>query len=74
MGAVPIVESSVLDPLYSGLPVLIVSALHTVTPQFLHQQRARLRSITDCNYWKRDALWTAYWWKRLRPTHIDKHG
>jgi hypothetical protein len=38
MGAIPIVKTSALDPLYEGLPVLIVNDWTEITEEFLHEK------------------------------------
>ena len=57
MGAIPIVISSELDPLYEGLPVVIVKDYREVTEEFMKEQLVRIRNqdfskrSIDMLYW-----------------------
>ena len=57
LGAIPIVKSGPLDPLYSDLPVLIVQEWSDVTPELLQatienfKQRDFNYAKLDLNYW-----------------------
>lgn len=53
LGCVPIIRTSILDPLFEGLPVLIVKSWDDITPELLtetfdHRQTNKLY----LNYWK----------------------
>lgn len=66
LGTVPIVRTSPLDPLYAGLPVIIVNEWSQVTPAFLaHQRDAKLRQSFDYS-----RLLGQYWVDEVRhATH-----
>ena len=59
VGSIPIVRSSALNPLYEGLPVLIVNDWNEVTPDllrnFLHNHTVRLP------YYHYEKLFADYW-------------
>lgn len=62
LGTVPIVRTSPLDPLYAGLPVVIVNEWSQVTPAFLADQRdAMLHQRFDYS-----RLLGQYWLDELR--------
>ncbi len=64
LNCVPIVKSSTLDPLYQGLPVVIVHSWEEVTPDRLiqwQQQHANAFQEDD-----RRKLTSAYWIERIR--------
>ena len=42
--AAPIVESRGIDPVYEGLPVIVVADLTAVTPEFLEEEFERLKT------------------------------
>jgi hypothetical protein len=58
MGAIPIVRTSTLDPLYEGLPVLIIDDWECVTEEFLKDKYLELKNQTYnierifVDYWK----------------------
>lgn len=58
LGCIPIVKKSALDPMYEGLPVLIVNEWHDVTPELLHQIQ---REYAERNDWQMAKLTLAYW-------------
>jgi hypothetical protein len=77
MGCYPIVVSSTLNPLYEGLPVLIVSHWKEVTEDLLQQKQEEFRDQS----WNYEKLYAPYWYgkifviqKRLRdnPTFMEK--
>jgi hypothetical protein len=57
LGVIPIVKKSSLDPLYEGLPVLIVNDWSEVTREFLEEKYLEITNTTYCaerlyiNYW-----------------------
>lgn len=61
MGAIPIVRSSSLDPLYDGLPVLIVKEWEVINEQFLERAYVEMRG---CSY-AMDRLYADYWFKKI---------
>ncbi|KAJ3149604.1 hypothetical protein HDU89_003657 [Geranomyces variabilis] len=63
MGAIPIVLSSTIDPLYEKAPVLVVNDFREVTPELLATWRPRT--------WSRDVMWGRYWWNHVQSTIAD---
>jgi hypothetical protein len=61
-GSVPIVKSSVLDPLYDDLPVVIVQDWCEITEEFLEKKYLELEKKQFC-YQK---LFSSYWKKRIK--------
>lgn len=57
MGAIPIVRSSPLDPLYEGLPVLIVHDWRTITEGFLNAKWAEMQA----KEYQMERLYAPYW-------------
>ena len=57
LGAIPIVKSSAMDPMYEGLPVLIIDQWRDINESFLQQQYQKLSRLNydlhklDVNYW-----------------------
>jgi len=57
LGAFPIVKKSTLDPLYEGLPVVIVNDWHEITQDFLYKKYKELKNKEynwkklDFQYW-----------------------
>jgi len=57
MGAVPIVKTSMLDPMYEGLPVIIISDWKEITESFLEQKYEEMKykefawEKLDADYW-----------------------
>lgn len=62
MGCYPVVKSSTLNPLYEGLPVVIVKDWSEVTEKFLERKRNQL----DAKVYSRDKLYAAYWFYKAR--------
>lgn len=57
MGAIPVVRSSTLDPLFADLPVLIVDDWRAITESYLNEQYEVLK-LKPCN---RKKLFINYW-------------
>lgn len=62
MGAIPILRSSSLDPLFSDLPVLIVENWEMVTDSYLNEQYEVLKQKT----YNLDKIFIEYWLKYIR--------
>lgn len=62
MGAIPVVRSSTLDPMFEDLPVLIVQNWEEVTESYLNEQYEKIKS-KPYNHAK---LFSEYWIARLR--------
>ncbi len=62
MGAIPIVRSSPLDPLYEDLPVLIIDHWEQVTEEYLLEQYAIIKQKS----YKLDKLFIKYWINQIR--------
>ena len=56
-GAIPIIKTSPLDPLFEGLPILIIKSWHAITETYLKEQYRKITSQTYdikrlyCDYW-----------------------
>ncbi len=61
MGCYPIVKSSTLDPLYEGLPVVVVKEWREATESFLRQKQEEF----DSKEWPREKLYAPYWFDRV---------
>lgn len=61
LGCYPIVKRSTLDPLYEGMPVVIVNEWSEVTQEFLQQKHKELRNKT----WPREQLYAPYWFQKV---------
>lgn len=68
LGTIPIVKTSSLDPLYSDLPVLIVSDWKIVNKQFLRRKYREMKSKT----YNMDKLYTAYWFRLIDSFKVEK--
>lgn len=62
MGAIPIVRSSSLDPLFSDLPVLIVDDWETISESYLKEQYEIIKQKAH----QREKLFIEYWIKQIR--------
>ncbi len=62
MGAIPILRSSTLDPLFSDLPVLIVPNWEVITESYLNEQYDLIQAKT----YDMQKLFIEYWIKRIR--------
>lgn len=59
MGSIPVVQTSMLDPIFSDLPVLIIDNWHNITEELLNQKYMELENNKkNYNYEK---LYFAYW-------------
>jgi hypothetical protein len=61
LGCIPIVCSSPIDPVYEGLPVLIVPRWSDVTRELLDKTFAKFQTRT----WELERLTLAYWVGRI---------
>jgi len=62
MGCYPVVKSSMLDPLFQDLPVVIIDDWSQVTDDFLKQKYSELKNKT----WSREKLYAPYWFQKVR--------
>lgn len=62
MGCYPIVLSSTLDPLYEGLPVVVVCSWEEVTEEFLQKKRGEFTK----GKWNFRKLYMPYWLKKIK--------
>ena len=62
VGSIPIVRTSQLDPLYEGLPVLIIDDWQQLTEEFLEK---KYKEITSKKY-DINRLYTEYWTSKIR--------
>lgn len=58
LGCIPIMKTSALDPMFKGLPVLIVNEWSAVTPELLYKTQKEYVERTD---WQMEKLTLAYW-------------
>ena len=65
LGCVVIVKTSALDPLYEGLPVVIVKEWSEITPDALEAWKAQFVGAAKETI-GRERLTLAYWMKRIR--------
>lgn len=61
MGCYPIVLSSSLNPLYEGLPIVVVSGWEEVTEEFLQKKREEFNSKS----WQSEKLYAPYWYQKV---------
>jgi len=61
MGAIPIVRTSSLDPLFSDLPVLIVKNWEIISPSYLNEQYELIRQKT----YNLEKVFIQYWIQRI---------
>lgn len=64
VGSIPIVKTSAIDPVYQGLPVLIVQDWADVTARLLNETVQRFSQID----WDYHRLTLAYWVKKIRAS------
>lgn len=71
MGCYPIVKHSTLDPLFEGLPVLIVNSWDEVTEEFLNKKYAEMSEQTY--HWEK--IYAQYWLDQIRAcqAHFLNH-
>lgn len=67
MGSIPIVKASTLDPLYEGLPVLIVNDWHEITEELLLKKHVEMQSKT----YKMERIYAKYWHDKIRKYQQD---
>jgi len=65
VGTIPIVIRSPLDSLYDQLPVLIIDDWEILTPEYLEEQYAEMRTRT----YDFASLYAPYWKKRLNEVY-----
>jgi hypothetical protein len=61
MGTIPIVKTSTLDPLYVGLPVVVVQDWTDVTKEFLDQQYDEIQAKLVAGRYQLEKLYFSYW-------------
>ena len=61
LGAIPIVRTSSLDPMYEGLPVLIVNEWSDISGEFLEKIWEEMRG-KEFNFAK---LYASFWYKKI---------
>lgn len=57
MGAIPIVKTSSIDPLFEGLPVLIIQDWNEITEDFLHQKWEEMQATA----YQLERMYVQYW-------------
>jgi len=63
LGCIPIVKTSVLDPLFEGLPVKIVNQWSDITHELLAKTQKEYAERTD---WQMEKLTLEYWVNKIR--------
>lgn len=66
MGAIPIVRSSSLDPLFSDLPVLIVDSWEQVSESYLNEQYEVIKQ----KFYNREKVFIEYWIGKVRKEAV----
>ncbi|HSW85942.1 MAG TPA: hypothetical protein VLG49_00420 [Rhabdochlamydiaceae bacterium] len=61
LGAIPVVKTSFLDPLYENLPVVIVKDWAEVTEEFLNKKYAEMQNLT----YQTEKIYADYWFKLI---------
>lgn len=61
MGCYPIVLSSSLNPLYEGLPIVIIKNWDEITEEFLQKKREEFKSKS----WNFEKLYAPYWFQKV---------
>jgi hypothetical protein len=69
MGAIPIVRSSSLDPLFSDLPVLIIQDWEMISESYLNEQYAIIKQKP----FNRAKLFIEYWLKTIRSEGVSQN-
>ncbi len=62
MGCYPIVLRSTLNPLYEGLPVVVIESWEEATDEFLERKLEELKS----RKWNLEKLYADYWFDKVR--------
>lgn len=62
LGAIPVVKTSSLDPLYENLPVLIINDWSLLDKKLLNQKYAEIKNRP----YKEERLYFDYWWKKIK--------
>ncbi|KAJ3274265.1 hypothetical protein HDV01_003338, partial [Terramyces sp. JEL0728] len=70
LGSFPIVQSTVLDPIFQDLPVLIVKDLTKVTAKLLEEKYYEFRG----KQWKFEKLYHSYWQNLIWQKRIELGG
>ncbi|MEC7838630.1 MAG: hypothetical protein VX777_01170 [Chlamydiota bacterium] len=61
MGAIPIVKSSTLDPMFKNMPVLIVNDWSEINEDFLNRSYEKMQNTSYDN----EKIYFQYWWKLI---------
>jgi len=77
LGCIPIVKTSPLDPLYDGLPVLIVQQWSDITPELLKDTLTNYRDASE--FFHMEILNLSYWMNKIKkmqkiPDVQDTHA
>ncbi len=68
MGAIPVVKTSTLDPMYEGLPVVIVEDWNEVTEEFLERMYYEMSQKT----YSLERINASYWYNELTKYKRDR--
>ncbi len=67
MGAIPIVESSTIDPVFEDLPVLIIKNWNQITQEFLEKKYEEFGQRT----FRKEKLYAQYWIDLINETKAE---
>jgi len=67
MGAIPVVKSSDLDPLFEDLPVLIIDNWQEISPRFLRHKYEEMKYRT----YKMEKIFLPYWLNKIDQVRQD---
>ncbi len=65
LGCIPIVKTSALDPMYTGLPVLILEEWSNVTAELLSQKQIEMAPLFDTDVFK-EKMQLKYWMQKIQ--------
>jgi hypothetical protein len=65
MGAIPVIKHSTLDPLFEGLPVLLVDSWDQVTEEFLYAVYACMKT----EHFQHERMFARYWLDKILAVH-----
>lgn len=61
MGAIPIVKHSKIDPIFEGLPVLLINDWHEISEHFLHRTYTEMQN----KHYNLERLFAPYWLQKI---------
>ncbi len=67
MGAIPVLKHSILDPMYEGMPVVLVNDWSEVTEAFLEKKYEEIQTQA----FKEERIFAGYWLNLIKEKQID---